>query len=508
MLFIRHNHIVYLLSIIVLLFFQTNIAAKSPEKRDSIFWPFKWNSIWNMPIGMNASYKYASIEPSTERGFFPEEDILILKINAPLKNIYRHDAGWDKNVKRCQSIVSPKRKIISNVPIPDTFATDPDYIGITPNHAAAILRRDGVTIEQTQPFHVCNPGGTAISQYKKRNGNIKTGEGLYGAHGGSGMSSLGGTIRVGELVPGSIIRHALKINIYAKKYIYFDANDDTPGYRWPASTADGYAGPDTYGGEIPELEMGSLLALKPNFDKTILETQPAKIIAQALIDYGGYVVDDTGWDVYSFATEWGPNGRVIDEFKEVWGFPIATRCTYNNKCYESQCSGPDCLEYKWAKDLANIFSNIYVVSNNSNLNRGGPGKRTTQCAPPFKDGSGAPPSNSVCSLPPIPSISATDHKKLITISLDPGSKKDQNADWWIASYNVSGWKSFVIHPESYGWEDGIKRCIEMPIVSLESVQIPSPPLSKGDNTIIFAVDDNADNKPDATWWDSVEVEVQ
>jgi hypothetical protein len=73
---------------------------------------------------------------------------------------------------------------------------------------------------------------------------------------------------------------------------------------------------------------------------------------------------------------------------------------------------------------------------------------------------------------------------------------------------VSGWKSFVIHPESYGWEDGIKRCIEMPIVSLESVQIPSPPLSKGDNTIIFAVDDNADNKPDATWWDSVEVEVQ
>ena len=35
-----------------------------------------------------------------------------------------------------------------------------------------------------------------------------------GAHGGSGLSSIGGTIRLGELVPGGVIRHALKINPY------------------------------------------------------------------------------------------------------------------------------------------------------------------------------------------------------------------------------------------------------------------------------------------------------
>lgn len=95
----------------------------------------------------------------------------------------------------------------------------------------------------------------------------------------------------------------------------------------------------------------------------------------------------------------------------------------------------------------------------------------------------------------------------LSISLDPGKIADQKADWWIASYNQSGWKSFVINPDSYGWEDGIKRCIELPLVSLDSVQIPPPPLSKGKNTIIFAVDDNVDGKPDATWWDFVEVKI-
>lgn len=93
----------------------------------------------------------------------------------------------------------------------------------------------------------------------------------------------------------------------------------------------------------------------------------------------------------------------------------------------------------------------------------------------------------------------------LSVSLDPGKIVDQNADWWIASYNQLGWKSFVINSDSYGWEDGIKRCIEMPLVSLDSVLIPQPLLSTGKNTIIFAVDDNADGKPNVTWWDAVEV---
>ena len=42
--------------------------------------------------------------------------------------------------------------------------------------------------------------------------------------------------------------------------------------------------------QLSELVMGSLLALKPDFDIAALSTEPAQILAQALKDYGGYVV--------------------------------------------------------------------------------------------------------------------------------------------------------------------------------------------------------------------------
>lgn len=93
----------------------------------------------------------------------------------------------------------------------------------------------------------------------------------------------------------------------------------------------------------------------------------------------------------------------------------------------------------------------------------------------------------------------------VSISLSSGGYKDQNADWWIASYSQTGWKSFVVNSESYGWKDGIKRCIKIPLIELPPLQIPQPPLSAGTNVIVFAVDDNANDQPDVTWWDYVEV---
>jgi hypothetical protein len=101
---------------------------------------------------------------------------------------------------------------------------------------------DGQTIRQTQPFHVCGKGGTVTSQYRFPDENIGIGAGIAGAHGASGMSSLGGTVRVGELVPGGVIRHALKVNLFGRLNYCFDGREATPGYRWPAKSADGYAG--------------------------------------------------------------------------------------------------------------------------------------------------------------------------------------------------------------------------------------------------------------------------
>ncbi len=132
-------------------------------------------------------------------------------------------------------------------------------------------------------------------------------------------------MRVGELVSGGVVRHALKINVFGRLNYHFDGREATPGYRWPARSADGYAGDPanacSYGGRVPAMRIGSLVALKPDFPVEALRTEPARILARAFMDYGAYAVDDTCWDVYGLTTEWGPDGRVTDAVPRGVGLP-------------------------------------------------------------------------------------------------------------------------------------------------------------------------------------------
>src|SRR3989454_322125 len=99
----------------------------------------------------------------------------------------------------------------------------------------------------------------------------------------------------------------------------------------------------------PALRMGSLLAIPAsvNVDSLGLETGPAKILARAFQDYGAYAVDDTAWSVYAIETEFGPQGRVEDEFQTAWGFSInaATKGV------------------PWARDMDRLFGALNVVDN-------------------------------------------------------------------------------------------------------------------------------------------------
>ena len=52
-----------------------------------------------------------------------------------------------------------------------------------------------------------------------------------------------------------------------------------------------------YNGTLPYLKPGALLAVRPQDQAAVaalLSTQPAKLLLDALVDYGGYIVDDTG----------------------------------------------------------------------------------------------------------------------------------------------------------------------------------------------------------------------
>ena len=152
----------------------------------------------------------------------------------------------------------PSAPTLFSAPIPDDFVFVP-LLPNTPNASTAILAVDGRTIKQTQPFSRCTAGGPATSHYDSADVDI-TGEGITGAHGGSGLSAIGGTLRVGELRPrGPPVRHALKIELdaalnYGRCAIYADC------YRWPAIQADTYA-TTSYGGPVAALEPGALLAI-------------------------------------------------------------------------------------------------------------------------------------------------------------------------------------------------------------------------------------------------------
>ncbi len=339
-----------------------------PTTRDRMKWPFASTSIWNMPIGSQAVYAPARIAPAGSYGMTVDEDILILKPASPLLDVYYNHEGWSGN-NRCQK----QGELVGRFPVPSDFFL-PHRSG-TPNNSTAILLADGHTIAQNQPFQRCLETGYGTTGYVFADVDI-AGEGIAGAHGGSGLSAIGGTLRLGELIPGGVIRHALKVNLFCRQNCFYDANEETPGYRWPAVQADNYANdPNSlirYGGQNPALQMGALLALHPSVNLSSLadnslglETEAALILARALQDYGAYLVDDTAWDVYALLAESGPDGSVVDEFEKTWGFTMTPPSTLT----------------PWARDMQRIYTNLYVVDNNGPTAIGGGGEPRQPLAP-------------------------------------------------------------------------------------------------------------------------------
>ena len=340
--------------------------TQNDQSRDPFKQPFSSTSIWNMPIGSDAVFVHADLEKALAMGMTIDEDIIVMKPDAPQTKIYTNNAGWNREKDRCIK----EGPLLFSAPIPADFTVSPEnWDGLTPNSGLAVLMPDGRTIKQTQPFARCEAKKSATSKYLFE-GNDIYGDGYYGAHGGSGLSAIGGALRVGELgSKDQPIKHVLKINVFGKKNLYYD--ETTKGFRWPAKSADGYAA-NNYGTirsktVNKECRMGALLALPPSIDLDVLnfETIPGQILAQAFQDYGAYIVDDTAWDVYAIVTEWGPDGRVTQEFEKKWGFPM----TIKDK------------DTPWSRDMDKIFLNLHIVVNNLPESIGGGGKPRVLLAP-------------------------------------------------------------------------------------------------------------------------------
>ncbi len=332
------------------------------QPRDKKKWPFACDSIWNMPIGSGAQYVDAYI--GSKKVGFDIDWFITTKASDPAVPIYM-PGSWGEG--RCtgttpqqQAQWHPPAGRPLNVPynliIPDAITSGGIYW--TPNSSSAFLKPDGRTLVNFNVTARCVPGGPLYGSWFGESDIY--GDGIRGGHGGSAMSSIGGSIRKGELLNNQPIRHALKIDLWGE-WLHYNPSSPTPGFRWPAAMADSGA-PNQYKGSNPALVMGSLLAIPPNVTEQSLglTTKTGKKIFKAMQDYGAYVVDDSGWDY---------NYLCIEQSAQVE--------------YETTTGRSIDKDTAFQADFAKIIGAVKVVNNNGWETIGGGGTPRQPLAPPI-----------------------------------------------------------------------------------------------------------------------------
>lgn len=308
------------------------------DERDLHDWPFARDSIWNTAIGSSAEYVPAGLRPAVaaDGAITVDPEHISMNPSAPLRSL--RVPGQEGDGER--------------VHVRDGLEHDGDWNGCT-----TLLAEDGESVWQGQPLELAR-GGEPGWRYTIPDRAVDLrGPGVEGCHGGSRMSGIGGSLRVGELEGDGPLRHALKINVYCISYCW-QGEDQQDSKRWPALTADSYWDRG-YGGRNPSLRMGALLAVPPDTDLSGITHPKARKIAEALRDYGGYVVDDTAWDVHALSAD----ERMLDSGE-----------------WPDRDAHPDFHE-----QLMAVFTDLHVVDNNGPESVGGGGTPRAALAPCFKD---------------------------------------------------------------------------------------------------------------------------
>lgn len=371
-------------------------AARGITCRQRRLSPFGPGSVWNVPIGSNATLVPGNIFKPTPNSSvgpvqFHNDGDTFLSVYSSDPVVDWINQGWwgppppDLNVTcnksncNCHCTRIPTAPVYGQIQLPHNY-TNNDGTHCGGNNALSMLQPDNITVVQTQPTYRCSPGGPLYSRTHPDKVDITSSEydTALGAHGGSGLSALGGVLRLHELLPDAApISHVLKIELFAHEYYYNQKplNPVTPQngghtqYFWPATWSDGYTNSSKsqirYNGTNPFLAPGSLMVLPVGTVESLdLSTTPAKRIAYALTNYGAYIVDDTAWDTAAICMEVGAD-QIFQKYYQLDG--VETH------------SGP------WYNDLVKIFQQLHIVTNNGPSSIGGGGTPVVPLSPPICD---------------------------------------------------------------------------------------------------------------------------
>ncbi len=273
------------------------MAKEAP--RDPWQQPFASDSIWNLPVASGASYAPAHFAAAPVS---PEIEYFVRTEDAtPLRPVYFPGSPF--------RATGAQLSWLKEMRVPDGFTVADISLHPyrTPNTCSAFVHFPSGDIVQLQPTTRLQSQGP-IWGFPQTGENIR-GQGERGTHYGSGLSAFGGSIRAGELTGDRPVRHALKLLVQGSQYLYrgVPAGPDPRGfgYHWPAICCDNYAhqppGKNGYGGTDPLIAMGSLVALYVDPATLHLTDRRAIKLAEALRDYGAYIVDDTAWPNYALA---------------------------------------------------------------------------------------------------------------------------------------------------------------------------------------------------------------
>jgi hypothetical protein len=303
--------------------------------------PFTWDSPWNMPVSANAVYAATGIavtyDYSTE-GYAVENN--------------------------CTDPAQPVRNLTGSHDGTIAVHCDPAMTGTGQwNYTCAFLRTDGDTVAQAQTLQLQaggNPNIGGMGTYTVPDVSITASQGITGAHGGSSLSCLGGTLTKADLTGTGPIPHACKV-LFNGLMFYSSKGS---GWQWPASNADGgYNSPgdvNYYGGSNPLIVEGALLALPPSVNPQTRYADPLiRRIATALQNYGCYIVDNTA----------SGQGNATAVIEMNWDAAPAFR------------GGPT-----FNADLLRMYEDLQVISNSTQATPGGGAlgtRRLAPFAPPF-----------------------------------------------------------------------------------------------------------------------------
>jgi len=208
------------------------------ECRSPLSWPWNSSSIWNTPLGSAAEFGYTSLYPEddgpnlTPRCSFwalgIDEVVFLPTTNADPIVSWFNQGHWGPP-KTPEAYCSISGEEIGKLHVPYNFTSPLGGASGNPgpstawggNYPVVLLQPDQQTVLLSQPVYRCAPGSPWLSR-KPQDGfeyaNIVTDNGNLGSgHGGSGLSGLGGAIRMGEMLPNSPpIRHALQIEFWAQ----------------------------------------------------------------------------------------------------------------------------------------------------------------------------------------------------------------------------------------------------------------------------------------------------